>query len=75
MTFVNAFEAYGLHNTGKDGTVKREFYSINEFSEILGVSQQHIFNVIKRGEIKKVKVGGRSLIPISELQRLLDSAK
>ena len=53
----------------------REFYSLNEFAKILGVSQQHIFNVIKRGEIKKVKVGKRSLIPVSELQRLLDSAK
>jgi excisionase family DNA binding protein len=70
MTF-----AFGLHEKEKEDTVKREFYSIPEFAKTLGVSNQHIFNVIKRGEIKKVKVGGRSLIPISELQRLLDSAK
>ena len=53
----------------------REFYSTNEFAEMLGVSQGHILNVIKRGEIKQVKVGKRNLIPVSELQRLLDSAK
>ena len=58
-----------------NSSTRKEFYSLNEFAKILGVSQQHIFNVIKRGEIKKVKVGKRSLIPVSELQRLLDSAK
>jgi len=55
--------------------MKREFYSVNEFAEMIGVSTQHIWNTLRRGKLKKVKIGERSLIPVSELQRLIDSAE
>ena len=59
----------------KGDTMKREFYTVPEFAEMIGVSTQHIWNMLRRGKIKKIKVGERSLIPASELQRLIDSAE
>tara|TARA_R110002110_G_scaffold179356_2_gene384828 strand:- start:2670 stop:2843 length:174 start_codon:yes stop_codon:yes gene_type:complete len=56
-------------------TTQKEAYTIPEFAEAIGVSRQHVWNSLKRGEIKKFKIGGRTLIPQSELQKLLDKAE
>ena len=57
-----------------EATIK-EAYTVPEFAMSTGVSEQHIWNMLRRGEIKKFKMGDRSLIPASELQRLIDSAE
>ena len=41
---------------------------------MLGVSESHLYNTIKRGEIPVVLVGRRKLIPIVVIRRLLDEA-
>ena len=53
---------------------KREAFTIPEFAEAIGVSHQHIWNAIRRGEIKKFKLGQRTLIPYAELQKLRGNA-
>jgi|TARA_R100000808_G_scaffold23509_2_gene52254 excisionase family DNA binding protein len=56
-------------------TTQKEAYTIPEFAEAIGVSKQHIWNALRRGEIKKFKIMGRTLIPQTELQKLLDTAE
>jgi excisionase family DNA binding protein len=51
--------------------MERLAYSVNDIAEALGVSNQHIFNMIKQGEIKKFKLGRRTLISVKEFNKLI----
>tara|TARA_R100000808_G_scaffold22110_1_gene47980 strand:+ start:1173 stop:1355 length:183 start_codon:yes stop_codon:yes gene_type:complete len=51
--------------------VEKLAYSVAELATALGVSQQHIFNMIKQNQIKKFKLGRRTLISTKEYQRLI----
>lgn len=46
-------------------------YSPSEAAAALGVSRQHIFNLIARGEIRSALIGRSRRIPATELDRLL----
>ena len=48
----------------------RMAFSVAEVSEILGISEQHIWNSIRIGLIKKTKLGRRTLIHKTELDKL-----
>jgi len=48
----------------------RMAFSVAEVSEILGISEQHIWNSIRKGDIKKTKLGRRTLIHKTELDKL-----
>lgn len=49
-------------------------YAVNEAAAALSVSRAHIYNLIKRGEIRSVQIGGVRRIPRAELLRLLELA-
>jgi excisionase family DNA binding protein len=49
-------------------------YRINEFCALLGISRTTLYALVKDGKIRMVKIGGRSLVPASEGQRLLQEA-
>ncbi len=49
-------------------------YRINDFSKVSGLGRTSIYELIKTGELKAVKVAGRTLIPASEGQRLIQEA-
>ena len=51
--------------------VEKLAYSVAELAAALGVSQQHIFNMIKQNHIKKFKLGRRTLISTKEYERLI----
>lgn len=47
-------------------------YTPTQAAEALGVSRQHIYNMLARGELRSVQVGGRTRrIPLTELERLV----
>ena len=47
-------------------------YSMTEAAELLGgCSRAHLYNLVARGELQVVKVGHRTLVPASEIDRLL----
>jgi excisionase family DNA binding protein len=46
-------------------------YTMAEACELLGgISRTHLYTLIDRGDIRRVKLGRRSLIPASEIERL-----
>lgn len=47
---------------------------INEFAAAMGMSRSAVYNAIKRGELREMKIGTCRIIPASEMERLLHSA-
>lgn len=45
--------------------------SVRETASILGISTRSAWNAVRRGEIKAFRIGGRVLVPLSEIDRLL----
>ena len=46
-------------------------YTVDETSDALGIGRTAIYELFKTGELKFVKIAGRTLIPRSELERLV----
>lgn len=46
-------------------------YTVDEFMKVMGLSRTSIYELIKSGELKSVKVAGRRLIPRQSAVRLL----
>jgi excisionase family DNA binding protein len=46
-------------------------HQIPEACRRIGVARTSIYELIKAGEIKSIKIGSRTLIPESELQRFI----
>ena len=49
-------------------------YGIKDFAALAGIGQTTIFKMIKAGELKAVKIRGRTLIPATEATRLIEGA-
>jgi excisionase family DNA binding protein len=49
----------------------KEFLSINEVCQLVGISRRTVYRLIEQGDLKKIKVGSRTLIKRSTLDRLL----
>lgn len=47
-------------------------YSVGAFAQQLAISRSGVYNLIKAGEVRSVKIGGRRIIPATEIDRLLD---
>jgi len=54
--------------------VERQFYTIRQLSEVLGLSESSIRSKVARHQIKTVRLGGRVLIPTQWVQRLINKA-
>jgi len=49
----------------------KEFLNVEEAAQLLGASRSTVFRLMKSGEIKRVKLRGRTIIFRSEIDRLL----
>jgi excisionase family DNA binding protein len=47
-------------------------YSINQALELLPIGRSSLYNLINRGELRTVKLGGRRVIPAGALTELLE---
>lgn len=56
------------------GEVERSAYGMREFAKALGVGLSTAWKWQAEGKFKVVRVGGRTLVPASELRRLLGEA-
>jgi excisionase family DNA binding protein len=54
--------------------VERQFYTIRQLSEVLGLSESSIRSKVARYQIKTVRLGGRVLIPTQWVQKLINKA-
>ncbi len=52
-------------------TVERHAWRVREFCEAVRISRSHFYELMKRGELRTVTLGGRRLVPDSERLRLL----
>ena len=48
-----------------------EFVTAKQAADSLQVTTRTIFNLLKSGQLKSVKIGASRRIPVSELQRLI----
>jgi len=53
-------------------TVERQGYNVGESARIVGCGRTKIYDLIKEGRIRVVKIGARTIIPKSEIDRLLN---
>ena len=51
-------------------SVPRLAYSLAEAEIATGLSQRSLYRAIERGELKRVKVGNRTIIPADDLAKL-----
>ena len=54
--------------------VERQFYTIRQLSEVLGLSESSIRSKVARHQIKTVRLGGRVLVPAQWVQKLINKA-
>lgn len=49
-------------------------YSIPDFAKVTSLSRSGIYNLIRDGKLKAIKIGGRTIIPCAEANRLITGA-
>jgi excisionase family DNA binding protein len=45
-------------------------FRIDEACHVLGIGRTSLYELVKSGELKLIKIAGRTLVPRSELERL-----
>jgi hypothetical protein len=54
--------------------IEKLFYTINELSQLLSISSAGIRSKIYRGEIPKLKIMGRVMIPVQWVNKIIQIA-
>lgn len=67
-------ESTGKKTACIPATDKPRARRVNDACATLGVSRSHIYNLAAKGEVRLVRIGGRTLVPESEIDRLLGDA-
>lgn len=52
--------------------VERQGYNVGEAARIIGVGRTTMHKMLNQGRIRPVKIGARTIIPKSEIDRLLN---
>lgn len=50
-------------------------YSVSEACKALGISRSHLYEQVRRKRLRIVKIGSRTLVPASEIERLLSESR
>ena len=50
----------------------KEYFSVKEFKDRLGVSSNLIYEQLRKGALPSVRLGGRILIPADALQQMME---
>ena len=53
-------------------TLRPAGFSPLQAASQLSISRSHLYNLIARGDIRVVKIGTRTVVPASEVDRLLE---
>ncbi|HTR22718.1 MAG TPA: helix-turn-helix domain-containing protein [Terriglobales bacterium] len=49
---------------------ERRAYGVREFAELFGISIDSAKRAVTRGDVRRIKLGGRRLVPLSEIERV-----
>lgn len=52
--------------------LKKGTYTVPEAAERLGIGRNQAYEGIKRRDIPHIRIGGRILVPVAALERMLD---
>ncbi len=52
-------------------TVERQGYNVSESARIVGVGRTTMHKMIREGRIRPIKIGARTIVPRSEIDRIL----
>jgi len=52
-----------------------KLYRVSEAAQLLRISRPSVYRLWKSGKVKPIKVGGRTVFPESELERLIEDLK
>jgi len=55
----------------RDLTVLRLSYSVDEAAHTLGIGRSLLYRLLKTKDLRAVKIGGRTLIPVREIEAYL----
>jgi hypothetical protein len=56
---------------GEKSDVQPRAFTIGHTLKMLPISRSHLYSLALKGEVRLIKVGNRTLLPASELERLL----
>ncbi len=57
--------------TGAAASLAPMAYRITDACTLLSISKSHLYDLAAEGQLRLVKLGGRSLVPASEIARLV----
>jgi excisionase family DNA binding protein len=52
-------------------TIAPVSYSVEDAAKALGIGRTFVFQLIKEGQLKAVKIGRRTLVPVKEVEAFL----
>lgn len=47
-------------------------FRVNDALRLLSISRSHLYGLVMKGKLRIVKVGNRTLIPATEIERLIN---
>jgi len=60
---------------GKRSDTDRRFFGPQEVADQLGTSRGFVYSLMEAGDLQSLKLGGRRIIPASEIERLVALAE
>ena len=73
MTLQAALERMRKMSNLQDGNAAKRVYTVEEISEILGISRSAAYELVKKDEFKSVRIGATIRISKSSFDAWLDS--
>jgi excisionase family DNA binding protein len=60
-----------MSDTSLPRTEDRRAFRVNSACYALGISRSHLYSLEKKNQIRLIRIGGRTLVPATEIERLL----
>ena len=60
-----------MNNTTQHPTEPAMLFAITEAATILGIGRTNVYTLLKQGQLRSVKIGGRRLIPRQALEQFV----
>lgn len=55
--------------------IEKKVLSVPESAKMLGISKAHAYNLVRSGKISSIRLGNRIVIPVQELENIINLVK